>query len=305
MLYSIEAGKIRTQGVEIAAADHCNLRCAGCSHMSPFLGQRLAIEDELSRDLGRLATVMSANEIRVVGGEPLLNPRIVAILQAVRASGIAHRVVLATNGLLLPGMGREFWENVDEVRINLYPRARPQERVLEKARSLAAESGTQLVISEYTDFRVTMVTEPHPADSLTRMIFRTCKNAHLYHCHMVHSGWLYKCACPRYLSEFLAKAGQSGYRPELDGFDIHAATDLRSELWEFLTDNTVLDACRYCLGYVGKKQDHHQLAPADVLDPRSQSISRSSHLDKFRLLGESMQYYYRRAAQVVSSRPKW
>jgi hypothetical protein len=67
MLSGIEAGKIRTQGVEIAAADHCNLRCAGGSHMSPFLQPRLPKEDELARDIGRLATAMLANELRIVG----------------------------------------------------------------------------------------------------------------------------------------------------------------------------------------------------------------------------------------------
>jgi hypothetical protein len=153
-----------------------------------------------------------------------------------------------------------------------------------KVRSLAAVSRTWLVISQYTDFRLTMITEPHPADTATGMIFRTCKNAHLYHSHMVHSGWLHKCACPHYLPEFLGKTGQSGYRPELDGFDIHAATDLRPQLWEFLTGNTALDACRYGLGYMGNQQDHQQLATADVGDPRSQTISRRSHLNKFRFL---------------------
>ena len=57
MLYRVEAGKIRTRGVEYAAADHCNLRCADCSHMSPFLRPHLSTEDELARDLGRLVSV--------------------------------------------------------------------------------------------------------------------------------------------------------------------------------------------------------------------------------------------------------
>lgn len=109
----------------------------------------------MARDMGRLATAMSAEEVRIVGGEPLLNPRIVAILQAARASGIARRVVLATNGLLLHTMSNEFWANVDEVRLNLYPAARPTERLVDQARKHAIKSGTHLVVSEYSSFRVT------------------------------------------------------------------------------------------------------------------------------------------------------
>ena len=102
MLYRIEADKIRTHAVEFAAADHCNLRCAGCSQMSLFSRPRLPAEDELARDMGRLATVMVADEIRILGGEPLLNPRIVPILKAAKASGVAGRVVLTTSRVAAP-----------------------------------------------------------------------------------------------------------------------------------------------------------------------------------------------------------
>jgi len=305
MLYRIESGKILTKAVEYAAADHCNLRCAGCSHMSPFLRPRLPAEEELARDMGRLATAMFAEEVRIVGGEPLLNPRIVPILKAARLSGIAGRVVLTTNGLLLHSMSDDFWANVDELRLSLYPGARPTDRLVDQARRRAEETRTQLVISEYTSFRVTTTTERQPSDAVTQMIFRTCKNAHLYHCHMVHAGWLHKCACPPYVNEFLGSMGQSGYNAERDGFDIHAATDLRKELWDFLADTTPLDACHYCLGYVGEKQTHHQLAAKDCKDPRSQPITRKTHLSKPTLMKESLMFFGRRATEALTGKQQW
>jgi hypothetical protein len=51
MLYRIESNKIHTRAVEFAAAVHCNLRCSGCSHMSPFIKPRIPAEDELARDI--------------------------------------------------------------------------------------------------------------------------------------------------------------------------------------------------------------------------------------------------------------
>jgi len=273
--------------------------------MSPFIESRLPFEDELARDMGRLATAIFAEEIRIVGGEPLLNPRIAAILKVARTSGIARRVVLFTNGLLLHTMSNEFWGNVDEVRVNLYPGARPTERLVDQARKRALESGAKLSICEYSSFRVTMVTEPHPPDAITSMIFQTCKNAHLYHCHLVHKGWLYKCACPSYLGEFLTNMGQSGYQAEADGFDIHGATDLRKQLWEFLTDDKPLDACRYCLGYVGKQQAHHQLPIEDTRDARSRPITRKTHLSKTTLTKESLRYFGRRITEVLTGKSMW
>jgi hypothetical protein len=305
MLYRLEFGKIRAQAVEFAAADHCNLRCAGCSHMSPFLNSMMHSEDQLARDMGRLASVMLAEEIRILGGEPLLNPRIVAILKAARTSGVARRVVLTTNGLLLHTMSEEFWANVDEVRLSLYPGARPTERLINQARERAQESGTRLTVSEYSSFRVTMVTEPHPSDAITTMIFRTCKNAHLFHCHLVREGWLYKCACPSYLGEFLGKSGQPSYRAEGDGFDIHAATNLREQLWEFLTDHRPLEACHHCLGYVGDQQAHHQLTLEDARDARAQPITRKTHLNKTTLARESLRYFSRRTAEALAGKNRW
>ena len=305
MLYRLEGGKIRTKGVEFSAADHCNIRCAGCSHMSPFLRPRLPLEIELTRDMNRLATAMFADEIKILGGEPLLNPRIVEILKAAKASGVAARVVLTTNGLLLHTMPTEFWASVDEVRLSLYPRARPTERLIDQARERAKESGTYLRIEEYSSFRVTMVTEPHPPDAITKMIFRTCKNAHMYHCHMVHQGWLYKCACPPYLTEYLGGIGQSGYHPQDDGFDIHGASDLPKQLWEYLTNTKPLKACQYCLGYVGDKQPHHQLTPKDVRNPLSQPITRKTHLNLMTLTEESIKYYRRRVLEQITGKSRW
>jgi hypothetical protein len=305
MLYRMESGKIRTRALEFAAADHCNLRCSGCSHMSPFLKPRIAAEEEFVRDMGRLATAMFADEIRILGGEPLVNPRIIPLLKAARASGIAAKVALTTNGLLLHKMPDEFWANVDRVNLSLYPGAGPSPERIEQARKSAARNGSELIIDEWLTFRTTMVTQPHPADAVTSMIFKTCKNAHFFHCHMVHAGWLYKCACPSVLREFLENIGQSGYRPELDGFDIHGAKDLRNELWSFLTDTKPLDACRYCLGYVGYEQPQHQLSVNETRDARSRPITRKTHLSKATFARESLSYFGRRVAEAVTGKPRW
>lgn len=305
MLYRMEAGKIRTHAIEFAAAEHCNLRCSGCSHMSPFMSSRLATEDEFAQDFSRLATAMFADEVRIVGGEPTLNPRIGHILRAAKASGIAARVVMSTNGLLLHTMSQEFWENIDEIRLNLYPNARPTESLVEQSRKRAAENGVRLTVTEFSSFRVTMVTTPHPSDAITKMIFKTCKNAHLYHCHLVHAGWLYKCACPPYLNEFLQNMNESGYRMQNDGFDIHGARDLRKELWDFLTDTKPLDACRHCLGYAGIKQNHHQLSVSEARNAQSQPISRRTHLSKKTLARESMRYFGRRAKELLTGQREW
>ena len=41
VLYETRDGKIHTRAVEYSVAYHCNLRCSGCSHMSPFIDTKL------------------------------------------------------------------------------------------------------------------------------------------------------------------------------------------------------------------------------------------------------------------------
>jgi hypothetical protein len=353
MLYQKIDGKIRTLALEFSAADHCNLRCAGCSHMSPFMEARAPEVEQLDRDLRRLATVMVADEIRALGGEPLLNPQLADLLAVARQSGVARRVVLTTNGLLLNRMADRLWAAVDEVRISLYPGARPKESLLEEARARAREHHVTLLIHQHAMFRVSMTTQAHPADWITGMIYKTCQNAHRFHCHLVERGFLFKCACPAYLPRYLARVGgvngagatggdsggmsgrrdacptnsggggsggsgasgggengngsvQSGaYDPRTDGFDLHGPGDLAAGLWNYLNRANALQACRHCLGYMGKKQPHRQLTMEQTRNPAADPITRKSHLSVRRLVKESAKYWGRRTGERWLGKRYW
>src|SRR5690242_17485722 len=98
VLYKTDRGKIRTRALEYSVAYHCNLRCAGCSHMSPFIAPQLPPLESFTRDANALATAVRAREIRLLGGEPLLHPQIVEFLRAAKSSGVADWVIVSTNG---------------------------------------------------------------------------------------------------------------------------------------------------------------------------------------------------------------
>lgn len=186
--------------------------------------------------------------------------------------------------------------------MSLYPGARPPPEALARAAARAREHGVELVASPVPTFRTTIVTTSHPADRATTMIFRTCAIAHLSHCHLVHEGRLFKCSCPAYLPAFLARTGgASGYDPARDAFDIHGAKDLAA----FLFAQKPLDACRHCLGFVGKERQRRQLAKETLANPRAEPISRRTHLDPRKFVGASLRYFARRALERVDGRPRW
>jgi hypothetical protein len=305
MLYQVRDGKIQTQAVEYSVAYHCNLKCSACSHMSPYVSKQFPALASFEADLTALSRVLHAKDIRMLGGEPLQNPEIVDYLKAARRSGIADTIMLTTNGLLLHGMKDEFWENVDFIWLSLYPGRQPPAKALEHIKARAKESNTRLDLDQTTHFRATYVTEPHAKDWTTDMLFRTCGSAHRYHCHMLFEGRLFKCAVPPFLPEFLAKMGKNGYDPGVDGFDIHGATNLFEELKRFLFTPETLDACRYCLGYVGKREAHHQLDPATFDNPANEPRTRKTHLDHRLFVQESLKYYGRRIKEKVTGKPQW
>jgi MoaA/NifB/PqqE/SkfB family radical SAM enzyme len=305
MLYEIDGGKIQTRAVEYSVAYHCNLKCAHCSHMAPFIDRKLPPLESFAADVTRLGEALHARDIRLVGGEPLLNPEIVDFLKIARASGIADTVMVTTNGLLLNSMKDEFWENVDFIWLSQYPGASPKDRMLERFREKARETNTRFDVDPTLFFRTTITTDAHPQDWTTRMIYRTCESAHRFHCHMIHEGRLFKCACPPFMPEYLARMGRNGYDSDVDAFHIHEAENLFEELKAYLFSDQPLEACRNCLGYTGKWQEHRFLSRDVVAHPEQEPISRKTHLDRRKFVQATTLYYLRRGVEKVTGAPKW
>jgi len=305
VIYELRDGRIHTQGIEYSAAYHCNLRCSGCSHLSPYIRRKFPSLDSFTADVKALARAVHAKDFRLVGGEPLLNPEITRFVQIAKESGIADSIMVTTNGLLLGRMDDEFWNTVDFVSVTLYPGHSPTQEALKQIQERARESRTRLRLCPNPVFRTTVVTRPHPKDWITDTIFRTCKNVHLYHCHMLHEGRLFKCAVPPFLPEYLGRMGRSEYDPMGDGIDLHCAKDLKAELIRYLMSGRTLDACCWCLGFVGKFQDNHQLGREAVEDPAVQRISREKDLDRYKFAKEWVRHRCRRLLERATSEPRW
>lgn len=112
---------------EIQLCDRCNLDCAYCSHLSP-VSQPVRISlDTLAQECHRLARV-GFNEVNLMGGEPLLHPQVVEAIALVRSILPDVKLIVSTNGLLLPRMGRDFWQACRDhkvvLRITPYPKSK-------------------------------------------------------------------------------------------------------------------------------------------------------------------------------------
>ncbi len=82
-------GKIyNPDACEVNVVYHCNLSCRGCSHLSPIVPNHFVEPLQVFNDLAIVAKYYSSRYIRIIGGEPLLHPDIIQIIDAVRSGCI-------------------------------------------------------------------------------------------------------------------------------------------------------------------------------------------------------------------------
>lgn len=265
-------GKIFTPQLELNAAEHCNLRCVECSHLSPYVPTAVADIAWVQHDLAALSSVLHCEAFRFVGGEPLLNKRIVELIRIVRESGIADRVVVVSNGTLIDRMSDEFFQSIDVLEISRYPGTDLDGSQIAIARSHCARSRVHLSIDDKPVFRKIQIDREIEDDGVVRMIYGSCRNAHMSVCHTFQNGYYYKCSRPIFSDAYLALKGAPVESFALvDGVHLHAP-DLRSRLARYIEDEVPLRSCRHCLGTAGKNVRHRQMSREETrsteTDPR-------------------------------------
>lgn len=109
--YQLVDDHVLISNLSIPLVHHCVNACAACSTFSPVCDPYCMSKDQIKKDVYNFKRIARAKQIELVGGEPLLNPDFLEIVDIVRESKISPRIIVVTNGQLLHKMPREFWEN--------------------------------------------------------------------------------------------------------------------------------------------------------------------------------------------------
>lgn len=129
---------------------HCNMRCVSCSHASPFAEPWSMTLEMIERDLLALKPLIKVVNMSVVGGEPTLHKDLPDILRLLKKIRIDDRSMVITNGKLLPRMKDEFWEELEILKISIYPGF--QESTLVLAKEKAEKYRFHLDVQEFPEF---------------------------------------------------------------------------------------------------------------------------------------------------------
>lgn len=252
-------GRIRRRTVEYSLTEHCNLSCYNCDHASPLLPPKFASLQEFERDIGALAKIMDLRELTLIGGEPLLHPQLLDFIRIGRDSGIAEKIVVFTNGVLLHTMPDEFWELTDILRVTRYPRVK-QGMSAEEIEAKCARFGVECDMNLFVpQFGRTLLNRPIEDPALVEGVFRDCKMAHEWQCLALHEGKFFRCSVAPFMDKRLRLLGIAFDSHSADGVKVSGNAHLREEVEAALTQAKPLKACTYCLGKSGRMAPHRQL----------------------------------------------
>jgi len=217
--------------------------------------------DQVLKDFSILAEYCYPQHVRLCGGEPLLHPHLLDVIDAVRDSGISECIRVVTNGTLLHRMPDRFWQKVDQIHISLYPACRVTSTKIRNFQRLAKKHDTELVVRYVNRFRESFSELGTTESDLVKRVYSTCQIAHTWRCQAIFEGYIYRCSpsimIPRLLQE------QTNISTESDGLKLMRSSTFANELKKFLVTKEPLKSCRYCLGTVGKRFSQAQEAYRD------------------------------------------
>ncbi|MBE6516323.1 MAG: radical SAM protein [Methanocorpusculum parvum] len=115
-LMSFDISKPCLEYIEYHVNDHCNLNCKGCGHYSNIeLEPNFADINQYVSDLKKLKELFwNVSRIRLMGGEPLLNPALGKFIDVTRELFPATDLRIVSNGLLIPKISGELVKHMRE-----------------------------------------------------------------------------------------------------------------------------------------------------------------------------------------------
>lgn len=258
MAYTIGKKRIYSEIVELNVADQCNLSCRACSHLSPIAKKQFLEPEFVYQDLARMAPHYRASRIRLLGGEPLLHPNLLPLIDAVRSSDIAAEICVVTNGILRDRITDELLSKIDRLEISEYPGFELPESALKNLKERTLVGGSDLVFRRYEFFRESFSEIGLSNKELVQEVYDSCLIAQRWGCHNIQGGYFYKCPQAHVLKGSVLR--NVDLPVGIDGVKIDNGPDLLERLISYLESPKPLHACTFCMGSVGKLIEHSQVS---------------------------------------------
>lgn len=229
--------------LEYHVSHHCNLNCKGCGHLSNLVWEAsFGSIDQYRKDLLRLRELFdNIKTIRLMGGEPLLNPECDRFICETRNIFPKTRLLLVTNGLRIPKMGKVFFEVVRSadctIQVSMYE---PTRKMIDEIQKICEQEEVKLEkipVSKEMFFKQLDLHGKNDPD-------RSFSGCYSQKCTYLEDGKLSVCCAPllshRFSGEFYVEIAVDSE----DYIDIWEKDITAGQILEML--NHSIPFCRYC-----------------------------------------------------------
>lgn len=229
--------------------DHCNLNCKGCDHFACIADTYIVPYETVHNDIKRMAELFhhdNISQIAVMGGEPLLHPELLKILQDVRENFPYAIIRLTTNGLFLLKQDDAFWKICRDYKITIVNTKYPINLDYEQMKRKCSEENVRFNFFEGTGDETvkTISKKTISLDGTEDPVKRFAECNISNYGNFVMEGKFYGCPfCPQSYRIFNKKFNQHLRLTSKDFLDIYKVHDMQ-EIFEFAAKPKPY--CRYC-----------------------------------------------------------
>jgi MoaA/NifB/PqqE/SkfB family radical SAM enzyme len=230
--------------IEVHITEHCNLGCWGCLHFSSLADEIFLDPVSFEQDCARLAKISSRlTVLKLLGGEPLLHPKVNVFLEIARRYFKTTVIQLTTNGILLSRQPDSFWEACQKHKVHIEVSDYP---IKMDIKTIAEKCGKYRVCVEYTppkEYGMNKKILDLDGGQDPKTSFASCVIAKYGECTTLRDGKIYTCYVAAHIKFFNKYFNKDLKITEKDYSDIYKVTD-KETILDFL--HKPFPFCRYC-----------------------------------------------------------
>lgn len=225
--------------------DHCNLNCRCCDVCSPIADKRFVTLESFTNDIKRLQELTKQNigTIILSGGEALLNPSIIEMMEVARNHFPNSKIRLQSNGILLLDKDESFWKTLQKLNITITCTKYPIKLDYDLIQKTAEKYNLDFNYFNNAEILKTSYHIPFNIDGTEnpRENFINCFHAN--QCIGIHDGKIYTCSPAANAHHFNKYFNTNMVLEEADYIDIYKAKSIQ-EILAFLAEP--IPFCKYC-----------------------------------------------------------